>query len=206
MADLRCAKCSSEILAGTNFCRSCGAPVKSGPEPSEKKTALLEDRVARATTRRFEPRETAEASAEVPLGTYNSGARASTPVPPPVPVRFRRSLLIATLVLLILLGGTALVGVMKRLRHSGTRTQVSQQLNYPGAQTIVNVGGESGAVLQMETADRLEKVSAWYEATLKPTKVLKVNVATLIMKNADITVTMAATDSGTSIVIKQSAP
>jgi hypothetical protein len=83
---------------------------------------------------------------------------------------------------------------------------VSQQFNYPGAQTVVNVGTESGALIQMETADRLEKVSAWYQSTLKPTKILKVNADTLIMRNNDITVTMAASDAGTSIVIKQSMP
>jgi hypothetical protein len=167
---------------------------------------MLEGRLTPATTQRFEPRKTAENSTEVPLGRYHPGMPGLSSALAPVPARSRHSLLIVALMLLILLGAGALVGVMERLRHSRTQTHVSQQFNYPGAQTVVNVGSESGSLIQMETADRLEKVSAWYQSTLKPTKILRVNVDTLIMRNNDITVTMAASDAGTSIVIKQSTP
>jgi hypothetical protein len=113
---------------------------------------------------------------------------------------------IIVIILVALLAGGGLIGVLKWVRHSGTQTLVSQQFNYPGARTLVNVGSEGGGVLQMETPDRIEKVSAWYSSTLKPTKTLQLNAATVIMKNDKVTVTMAATDQGTSIVIKQLAP
>ena len=87
-----------------------------------------------------------------------------------------------------------------------TSIQVSQQYTYPGAHTVLNVGDGGGGVLQMETTDTIDKVSAWYTSTLKPTKTIQVTAATVIMKSDKITVTMAATDQGTSIVIKQSAP
>lgn len=202
----RCANCGMEILAGTNFCRACGASVASESEQSEMQTAMLEDKVSRTATQRFEPRKTAEASTEVPLSTYNPERPGFSAGPAQAPARSRRSLLVVGMIVLVLLGGATLLSVMKRLRHSSMQTQVSSQFNYPGAQTIVNVGGERGAVLQMETADRLEKVSAWYEATLKPTKTLRVTSDTIIMNNNNITVTMAGTVQGTSIAIKQSAP
>ena len=208
MVNLRCAKCGAGIVPGTRFCRSCGTPVESQPEPSEMPTAVLDEKVVRRKTQRFEARTTAEASDAAALRTYGPAATVSSPEQPPrARAGFRRSLIIVALILVTLLGVGVLVGVMKRARHhSTTQTQVSPQFNYPGARIMVNVGGEGGGVLQLESTDRLDKVSSWYASTLKPTKTLQVNAATVIMKNDKITVTMAATDEGTSIVIKQLAP
>ena len=205
MVNLRCAKCGAEIVPGTNFCRACGAPVEPQPAPSEMQTAVLDEKVVRKT-QRFEARTTAEASDARAVRTHLAAAAPSSPEPAPsAPAWFSKKLLITAIILLTLLAVVALVAVRKAVRHSKTQTQVSQQFNYPGARTVVNVGSEGGAVLQMETTDPLEKVSAWYASTLKPTKTLQVNTATVIMKNDQITVTLAATEQGTSIVIKQSA-
>ena len=170
-------------------------------------TAMLDENVARPITQRFDARTTAEAGTAVPLGTYRPAAPAfPTGQAATAPARSRRGLLTVALILLILLGAGALFGVMKRTRQSNTQTQVSQQFRYPGARTSVNVGSESGAVLQMETTDPLDKVAAWYESTLKPTKTIRVTAIVLIMKNDKVTATLAATGDGTTIVIKQSAP
>ena len=169
-------------------------------------TAVLDQKVARTTTQRFEPRKTAEASAAVPLGTYNPGVPAFSPVQAPAPASSRRGLIVVVLILLVLLAGGGLTGVIKRSHQARTQTQVNRQFNYPGAHTILILGGEGGGVLQMETPDRLEKVSDWYAATLKPTKTLQVNPATVIMKNDKVMVTLAATAAGTSIVVKQFGP
>lgn len=122
------------------------------------------------------------------------------------PASSRRGLVIVMIILVVLLGAGGLAGVIKRVRHSGTQTLVSRQLYYPGANTVVNVGSESGAALQMETSDPIDKVAAWYEATLKPTKTLRVTDGVLIMKNDQVTATLASSGVGTSIVIKQAAP
>jgi hypothetical protein len=206
MVDVSCAKCGAQIVPGTNFCRACGAPVASQAEPSEMKTAVLDKKVVRSTTQRFEARKTAEASTEVPLATYNPGVPAFSPVQAPIPTRSRRGLVIVLAVLVVLLAASGLIGVMKRVLSGRTSIQVSQQYTYPGAHTVLNVGDGGGGVLQMETTDTIDKVSAWYTSTLKPTKTIQVTAATVIMKNDRITVTMVATDQGTSIVIKQSAP
>ena len=202
MTNLRCAKCAAQIVPGTNFCRSCGAPIESSLAPSEMQTALLDERVARPDTQRFEARTTTEANdavAAVSAFTYPAQA-------PVAPARSRRGLVIVLAILVLLLGAGGLIGVLKRARHSGAPTLISRQFHYPGANTIVNVGSNDGAALQMETNDSIDKVEAWYEATLKPTKTMRVTGGVLIMKNDNTTVTMATTDAGTSIVIKQLAP
>jgi hypothetical protein len=203
MVTLRCAKCGLEIVPGTSFCRSCGAPVESQPDSTERKTALLGERAEPRKTQRFESRTTADD------GQAIRSYRPVTPVfvsqqSPAKPSR--RGLLIVGLILMLLVCASALVGVIKRTRHSARSTRMAQQLIYPGARTVINVGGENGGVLQMETTDPIDKVSDWYAATLKPTNTLQVTTATVIMKNDQVTATMAGTDQGTTIVIKQVTP
>lgn len=167
-------------------------------------TARLDESVARPITQRFNARATAEAGTAVPLGPYR-------PAAPPgqaaaARARSRRGLVMVMIILAVLLAASGLVGVMKRVRHTETQTLVGEQFHYPGANTIVNVGSASGAVLQMETREPIDKVAAWYEATLKPTKTIRITGGVLIMRNDKVTATLASTDKGTSIVIKQSAP
>jgi hypothetical protein len=107
---------------------------------------------------------------------------------------------------LVLLLGAVSVGVIWSLR-AGSQTadaiQINKSLIYPGSRTIVDMSDSGGAVLQLETPDALDKVGAWYEANLKPTKTLRVTSTSVIQKKENVTVTLVSEDKLTSIVIKQ---
>jgi hypothetical protein len=206
MTDVRCATCSAEIVPGTNFCRACGAPVEVSAEPSELQTALLDQNTARPTTQRFDARKTSEASDAAAVRTYYPAANQGNAGQVSAPARSRRGVLVVVLVLLALIAAVGLTRVLQRVRTSRTQILVSKQLQYPGAHTVVNVGDAGGGVLQIETDDPLEKVSAWYEAALKPTTTMRATGGVLIMRNDKVTATLASTDRGTTIVVKQAAP
>jgi hypothetical protein len=206
MSSLICQNCRTEIVPGTNFCRSCGAPIDSA-EASEMQTAVLDQGGVTPTTQRLEARPTSgagdppdRAAADpraLPLhsvNVYTSQARPAS----------RRAIVFVAVIVLALIGGGALFLAKHR---AGTSKQISQQLNYPGARTIINLANEDGSgVLQMETTDTIEKVAAWYATTLKPTKTMRVTAKTVIMKNDNLTATIVSGDEGgTSIVIKQTA-
>jgi len=98
------------------------------------------------------------------------------------------------------------VGVVWSLRagsRSAGNVQISRSLIYPGSRTVVDIGDNGGAVLQLETTDTLDKVQAWYESNLKPMKTLRVNSTSFILKREKVTVTLVSEDNLTSIVIKQ---
>jgi hypothetical protein len=76
-------------------------------------------------------------------------------------------------------------------------------LIYPGSRTVTDIGDRGGAVLQLETTDALDKVQAWYESNINPTKTLRVNSSSIILKRERLTVTLVSADNLTSIVIKQ---
>ena len=57
--------------------------------------------------------------------------------------------------------------------------------------------------VQPTSREALEKVQAWYESNLKPTKTLRVNSTSIILKREKVTVTLVSEDNLTSIVIKQ---
>jgi hypothetical protein len=60
-----------------------------------------------------------------------------------------------------------------------------------------------GRALQLETADSLDRVVSWYDATIKPTKTIRLTPANVVMKNDNVTVTVASSAGKTSILIKQ---
>ena len=98
-------------------------------------------------------------------------------------------------------------GVIWALRGGGSQNagavQISRSLIYPGSRTVVDMGDSGGAVLQLETSDPLDKVQQWYESSLKPTKTIRVNATSVILKNNKVTVTLGSEEKTTSIVIKQ---
>ena len=75
---------------------------------------------------------------------------------------------------------------------------------YPGSQTIVDMQGEGYRTLQLQTPDSLEQVVAWYETILKPTKTMRLTSTSVVLKNQDVTATIATEDNKTNILIKQS--
>ena len=121
-----------------------------------------------------------------------------------------RGLIIVVIVIVVLLGLGSVVGVIRsaiisRIQRRATVSQpVNKSLVYPGAQIVLNLdSGGGGGVLQLKTADPIDKVADWYEATLKPSKIMRVG-PTVIMKTDTATATIISDGDNTSIVIKQS--
>lgn len=197
MVNLRCLNCSAEIIPGTNFCRSCGAPIER-LDPSEMQTAMLDGRGP--DTQRFEARTTSEAEGvgSFPDAVPNVSA-------PPATASFSSWRVVAVvLVLVVLLAAGGGIALMQRLSSANAKVEISERYNYPGARTVVNMGDTGGAVRQMETPDRIEKVSDWYSSSFKPAKTIQVTRDATIIRDDLVTVTLVSSDAGgTSIVIKQ---
>lgn len=64
--------------------------------------------------------------------------------------------------------------------------------------------GEGYRTLHFQTLDSLEQVVAWYETNLKPTKTMRLTSTSVILKNQNVTATIATEDNRTNILIKQS--
>jgi hypothetical protein len=208
MSSLLCQNCRTEIVPGTNFCRSCGAPIDSA-EASEMQTAVLDQGGVTPTTQRLEARPTSGAG-DPPARSVNDPRAAPLHPVDAYPSRerpaFGRGIVVIAIIVLALIGVGALF-VTKRMHRQEAPNRLVNKLNYPGARTIIDLANEDGSgVLQMETTDTIEKVAAWYTTTLKPTKTIRVTSKTLIMKNDNLTATIVSGDAGgTSIVIKQTA-
>lgn len=201
MSASRCSECGAELVTGTNFCRQCGAAVAN--VASEQQTAILHQSTLNPTTQRLDPRPTsgtphaprAEFAAQGVVPVQGSGSHHGP----------KRALFLGGIVVALVVATGAVFFVTQRVsrvrRASGESTN---QLSYPGARTIVDVSGEDGGrVLQQETTDQFDKVTAWYASNLKPTKTIRATGTTVIMKNERITATIVGTGEGASIVIKQ---
>ncbi len=210
MNESKCTSCGAELSAGMNFCRQCGASVVVSPDASEQPTAMLNQSTASPTTQRLDPR---------PTGTgYQGAVPPMTPMAAPTgtPVATSRGgsarwLIVVGIVIALLIGISSVVGVMKsvlrsraqRQNQSRTNTVVRKPLVYPGAKTVLDVTSQDGTgVLQLQSADPIDKVADWYEAHLKPTKTVRVG-PTVIMKNDNVSATIVSDGSNTNILIKQ---
>ncbi len=192
-----CRTCGAEWLAGTNYCRQCGAASvpDSASGASEQQTALLSqtDSVA---TQRFDPRPTGpdrgRLSARVP--------EVSVPVAERHGVK-RRRLGTAVLLVVLLVGIVSAVVLVSTQSHS--RTTSAANLIYPGALTVVDMTSEGGGrALHLETSDSLRQVEEWYENTLKPQKTVRLTSNSVVLKNDNTTATIAFEDNKTNILIK----
>ena len=122
-----------------------------------------------------------------------------------------RGLIIVGIIIAVLLGMGAVVGVMKSVfssrshsRASVTKQPVSRSLVYPGAQTVLNVTSEEGGgVLQLKSTDPVDKIVDWYQANLRPAKTVRMG-PTVVMKSDNVTATIVSDGSNTNILIKQS--
>ena len=193
-----CTKCGAELISGTSFCRQCGQPTIESPPSSEQVTALFGQSQDAATTKRLDPRPT------TPGYEVNSDLLAA---PSASLIGLKRSwpklLTIGIVLLLLVVVSAAVVRSLRTGSRSAGNVQVSRSLIYPGSRTIVDIGDSGGAVLQLETSDALDKVQAWYESNFKPTKTLRVNSNSIILKRDKVTVTLGYEDKTSSIVIKQ---
>jgi hypothetical protein len=197
MSQAICTKCGADLIPGTSFCRECGQPITESPASSEQVTAIFGSQDA-ATTKRLDPRPT------TPGHEVNSRSLAAPSASLTSSKRFWPKLITIGIALSLLI--VVSVGVVWSLRagsRSASSVQINRSLIYPGSRTVVDMGDSGGAVLQLETTDALDKVQAWYESNLKPTKILRVNSTSIILKREKVTVTLVSEDSLTSIVIKQ---
>jgi hypothetical protein len=89
------------------------------------------------------------------------------------------------------------------MRNHSTATD-NAALIYPGSQTVVDMTSEAGRAIQLQTGDSLDKVLAWYDASLKPTKTMRLTSTSFVLKNQNVTATIATENNKTNILIKQS--
>ena len=187
-------------MPGANFCRRCGAviPDSSSAEvnSSELPTELLEQK--NVTTSRLNPRATSPETplrAVVPdlaLGEDDAASQRS---------RRRWTLIGSAFVVLLLCGIIAAVAYVR----SGTnnRTTHDTTLFYPGSQTVVDVSSGDGRAIQLQSGDSLDQVIAWYEKSIRPTKTMRLTSTSVVLKNENVTVTVATEGSNTNILIKR---
>jgi len=68
----------------------------------------------------------------------------------------------------------------------------------------VDMTSDEGRAIQLQTGDSLDRVLAWYEGILKPTKTMRLTYTSFVLKNQNVTATIATEDNKTNILIKQS--
>ena len=86
----------------------------------------------------------------------------------------------------------------------GAPATSSNQLIYPGAETVLSV--DSGRVLQLRTGDSFEKVFAWYSSKLQPAQIIRPpGNETAIIKAEKVAAVITAVDGHLTIMLKQDA-
>ena len=163
---------------------------------SELPTELLDQK--NLTTSRLNPRAT---SPETPLqalvpdlasGKYSAADQSS---------RRRWTLIGSVFVVLLLCGIIAAVAYVRSGSHN--RTTDDATLFYPGSRTVVDVSSGDGRAIQLQSGDSLEQVIAWYETSIKPTKTMRLTSTSVVLKNENVTVTVATEGGKTNILIKR---
>jgi hypothetical protein len=82
-------------------------------------------------------------------------------------------------------------------------TKIDQSYFYPDARTtmVISKAGE-GDVVQLQTADSVQKVTDWYTRKLKPEQVIK-QAGNVVLKSGKLSVVIRPTGDGTSIMLTQ---
>ena len=193
--NLICRACGSQLLAGTSFCRQCGAAIIPGDvvDSSEQPTSLFTETNSVAT-QRFDPRPTSG-----PEGSSSDASIGNQPV------RGKRKLwrpVLALTVVGLVIATLVAVAAISRIRTHSRTTSVDALL-YPGAQTVVNVTDQDGGrALHLQTSDPFKKVEDWYEHNLQPLKTVRLTSTSVVLKNENTTVTIASEGGMTNILIK----
>lgn len=193
----RCSQCQAELAPETRFCRQCGIPISASTEidSSELPTAVLSEKIDTHSTQRLESRSTSSERRSFSLAEKATTIETSKP---------RRRRVPATalfgVVFLVILGIVSSVAYVKIRNHSST---ANDSLIYPGAKTLVDLNSSDGRALQLETKDSLDRVVAWYDRAIKPTKTIRLTVNNVVLKNQKVTVTVASDAGKTNVLIKQ---
>ncbi len=205
MSVIRCSACSAELFPKANFCRRCGATVTSGSAiiTSEEPTRNLNERVDAVATQRLAPRATSPGPGSLKNSMSNSVAAASLGgQAPPSGRKIHVALLVGSVVSVIIIAIISSVAFVRMRSHRSTTD--STALIYPGAQTVVDITSDDGRAIQLQTGDSLDRVLAWYEGTLKPTKTMRLTSTSVVLRSENVTATIATEDNKTNILIKQS--
>jgi hypothetical protein len=164
---------------------------------SEQSTAILGQSPDAATTKRLDPRPTS------PGNELNSQLLPAVTVPPSPASSWSKLIAIGLVAVVLVM---VAVGVMWSRRAGDPKPAsllINRSLMYPGSRTVMDMGDTGGAVLQLETPDELDKVVAWYDASLKPTKTMRIGTTSIIQRRDTVTVTLVSEDNHTSIVVKE---
>lgn len=201
MSDFQCTGCGAPLVPEARFCRQCGAAVTGNTgnceaESSELPTATLHITSDNVATKRLQARST----------SANPGSLKVSPdsIPPNVfePRRGFSKWIIGVVLLVMILGIASAFAFVRNQRHS--RNIDSGVLIYPGSQTTVDMQSDTDRAVQLKTSDSFEKVVAWYEANLKPTKTIRLTSTSVVLRNQNVIATIASEDNKTNILIKQS--
>lgn len=191
--DLICKTCGAELLAGTSFCRQCGAAIIPDvvADSSERTTSLFPE-TNNGATQRFDPRPTSEPKKAPVVDAGIAAAKGRKPWKPVL------ALIVVALIIVTLVGVVALTRI-----RTNSRTVASDPLLYPGAQTLMDMSNpDGGRALQLQTSDPLEKVESWYNRNLRPQKTVRLTSSSVVLKNENTTATIASEGGMTNILIK----
>jgi hypothetical protein len=202
----RCSACSAQLFPEAKFCRQCGATVTAGNavNPSEEPTQALNERLEDVITRRLDPRPTSpgRASQRTPSGKSIDATSLPAPSSSPPRRKFPTALLLGSAVLIIVIAIVS-SAIFMRMRSRSSATG-NAELIYPGAETVVDMTSDEGRSIHLQTGDSLERVLAWYDANLKPTKRMRLTSTSVVLRSQNVTATIASEDNKTNILIKQS--
>lgn len=197
MSEPRCSRCGAELLAGANFCRQCGSVVNSTTSSSELPTAVIGQTTDHSATRRLDARPTS------PEQGFRDSAASAVSKQTGVFSQKRSAYVALTLLVLSLVAAGLITWIIFGHNSAHQMMGTDPMLVYPGSKTIVDTTNDDGRVIHLETGDSVELVVAWYTANLKPTKTMRLTPTTVVLKNQNVTATVAAEDNKTNILIKQ---
>lgn len=158
-------------------------------------TAVLSDKVNPHATQRLDPRPTSSERR-----SFTFAEKATTIETSKQRRRWVPATVVFGVVLLVILGIVASVAYVRIRNHSST---TDNALIYPAAKIIADLNSPSDRALQLQTEDSLDRVVAWYGATIKPTKTMRLTPTSVVLKNQKVTVTVASDSGKTHILIKQ---
>lgn len=87
---------------------------------------------------------------------------------------------------------------------SGGRTLTAEELVYPGSKIVFNMTGKTeGKVLQLSTADGIDKVTQWYMDKINSKENVQIMGATTVIDGEGVAVVIAGGSNGTSITVTE---
>jgi len=155
------------------------------------------DQKATLATNRLQPRTT---SPETPMLKVVANFNGEKNLP--AQTKRRRFILIGSAIFVLLVCGIIVSVAYVQLTRDSRITD-DATLFYPGSRTIVDMDSDDGRAIQLQTNDPLDKVIAWYENSIKPTKTMRLTSTSIVLKNQNVTTTLASEGGKTNILIKK---